>query len=135
MTDLFASRFEAAWKEPTPDSLTALLAEDVVLLQPHLPPIRGKAAAHAEFSRLFAWIPGTHSVVLNSSETEGVVFIEHELRFPVGSRTIRLPAVDRFVLRNGLGAERVVYFDQARLILGVLKHPSLWPGYLRYRFG
>lgn len=133
--DSFASRFEQAWKNPTADGLAALLAEDVVLIQPHLPPIRGRAAAHAEFARLFAWIPGTHSIVRSSRESGDLAFIEHELRFPVGNGTIRLPSVDRIVLRDGLIAERVVYFDQLRLMLGVLKHLSLWPGYLKYRFG
>ena len=135
MAESFASKFESAWKEPSPDGLVALLSEDVILRQPHLPTIRGKAAAHREFTRLFSWLPGTHSVVKSSRESGDVAFIEHELRFPVGTKVIALPAVDRFVLRNGLGVERIVYFDQVRLILSVLKHPSLWLGYFKYRFG
>ena len=62
-------------------------------------------------------------------------FIEHELRFPAGGSHIVLPAVDRFVLRDGLGAERLVYFDQLRLIGSVLKRPGLWGGFAKYRFG
>ena len=135
MPESFVARFEFAWKKPTPDGLVALLDEDVILRQPHLPAIRGKAAAHREFTRLFSWIPGTHSIVRSSQESGDVAFIEHELRFPVGNKVIALPAVDRFVLRDGLGVERVVYFDQIRLILSVLKHPGLWLGYFRYRFG
>lgn len=131
----FISRFEEAWQEPTPDGLAALLTEDVVLIQPHRPPIRGREAARAEFARLFAWIPGTHSVVWSSRESGDLAFIEHELRFPIGNDLIRLPSVDRITLRNGLVAERVVYFDQMRLVLSVLRHPSLWPGYFKYRFG
>lgn len=133
--DSFTSRFEEAWLAPTADGLAALLAEDVVLIQPHLPPIRGKDAARAEFARLFAWIPGTHSVVWSARESGDLAFIEHELRFPIGNDLVRLPSVDRITLRNGLVAERVVYFDQMRLILAVMRHPSLWPGYLTYRFG
>lgn len=135
MPESFASRFESAWEKPTPDGLVALLSEDVIIRQPHLPAIRGKAAVHREFTRLFTWIPGTHSIVKSSRESDDVAFIEHELRFPVGEKFIALPAVDRFVLRNGLGVERVVYFDQVRLILSVIKHPSLWLGYFKYRFG
>lgn len=134
-SDSFTSRFEQAWKNPTADGLAALLAEDVVLIQPHLQPIRGRAAARAEFARLFAWIPGTHSIVRSACESGDRVFIEHELRFPVGNGVVRLPSVDRIILRDGLITARVVYFDQLRLMLGVLKHPSLWPGYLKYRFG
>jgi hypothetical protein len=37
----FADKFARAWAQPTPDTLVALLHDDVVLLQPHRPPIRG----------------------------------------------------------------------------------------------
>lgn len=43
--DAFIAAFTAAWATPSPERLVALLAEDVVLRQPHLPPIRGRAAA------------------------------------------------------------------------------------------
>jgi hypothetical protein len=131
----FAKRFEQAWQAPMPDRLVALLREDVVLYQPHLPPLRGKPAVHREFRKLLAWLPGLHSVVKGWQGDDGLLFIEHELRAPMGTSTIRIPAVDRFRLVDGLAAERVVYFDQVRLITAVLRHPRLWTGYLRYRFG
>ncbi len=130
----FSRRFTAAWQAPTAERLASLLADDVVLYQPHLPPIRGKAAAQAEFERLLSWIPGTFSKVKVWREDESVALIEHELHFPVGTGFIRVRAVDRFNLEQGLGKERVVYFNLLRLIGGVLKHPSLWWGYLKYRF-
>lgn len=113
----------------------ALLHPDVVLYQPHLPPIRGREAALREFRRLLAWLPTFHGAVTRWSESGGHVFIEWKMQLPLGGRTISIPAVDRFLVRDGLGMERVVYFDQLRLIAAVAGHPRLWAGYLKYRFG
>ena len=135
MPGSFAKRFELAWKNPTAEGLADLLADNVVLYQPHLPPLRGKAAAVAEFKRLFTWLPGTHSVVKRWEESEEFAFIEHVLHFPVGTDFIRIPSVDRIVLNDGLVIERVAYFDRTKLITAVIKHPSLWFGFIKYRFG
>ena len=131
----FAEQFAAGWAAPTPDRLVALLTDDVVLYQPHLRPVRGKAAALAEFRRLFRWLPGLHGEVHRARGADGVLYIEWTMRFPLGGAVVQIPAVDRFYLRDGLGAERTVYFDQLPLIAGVLRHPSEWPGYVRYRMG
>ncbi len=131
----FAEQFAASWAAPTVERLAALLTDDVVLYQPHLPPLRGKAAARAEFGRLFRWLPGLHGEVHRARGDGGVVYIEWTMRFPLAGRVVHIPAVDRFYLRDGLGAERTVYFDQIPLIAAVLRHPSVWPGYARYRFG
>ena len=130
----FARRFAEGWAAPTAERLVTLLADDVVLLQPHLPPIRGRAAARAEFERLFRWLPGMRGVVHRARGDEGVLYIEWTMRLPIG-RGVAIDAVDRFLLRDGLGVERTVYFDQLPLIAGVLRNPRAWPGYLRYRFG
>lgn len=134
MADSFSERFEEAWKSPSADRLAELFADDVVLFQPHLPPVRGKKAAIAEFNHLFAWLPGTHSVVQRWRESPELAFIEHVLHFPVGGEFIRIPSVDRFKLKEGLAIERVAYFDRVKLISAILRHPSLWPGFIRYRF-
>jgi hypothetical protein len=131
----FARRFADAWKRPTPEKLIELLHPDVLLYQPHLPPIRGREAAKAEFERLFRWLPGLHGEVERSCGADGVVFIEWEMRFPIGREPVRIPAVDRFLLRDGLGIEREVYFDQQPLYLALLARPDAWAGFLRYRFG
>ena len=130
----FAAKFAEAWAQPTPERLVALLCDDVTLLQPHLPPIRGKAAARAELSRLLRWLPELHGDGFRAGGEGDVVFIEWRMR---RSRTSSdfIPAVDRFLLRDGLGLERIVYFDQFRMMRMVLAHPSLWPGFLKYRFG
>ncbi|WP_165797479.1 nuclear transport factor 2 family protein [Solimonas fluminis] len=134
MSRPFAEQFAQAWARPTPAGLVALLQPDARLLQPHQPPIQGREAALEEFRRLLAWLPALHGEVTRWSQSGDTVFIEWRMRLPLGRRTITIPAVDRFLLRDGLGAERVVYFDPMRLVAAVLSHPPLWPGYLKYRF-
>lgn len=131
----FARAFERAWAEPTPERLVALLHPEVTLHQPTAPPIRGREAALADFRRLFRWLPGLHGVVERSSSDGDQVFIEHRLRAPIGRGGFELPAVDRFVLRDGLAIERIVYFDRVPFVLAVLGSPRHVPGFLRYRFG
>ncbi|MGH7893922.1 MAG: nuclear transport factor 2 family protein [Candidatus Binatia bacterium] len=135
MKHAFAEAFEEAWSAPTAERLVALLHPDVVLLQPHLPPIRGRENALREFRRLFAWLPGLHGAVERSSGSDELVFIEWQMKLPVGRGTVGIHAVDRFLLKGGLGIERAVYFDQLALIRTVLAHPRLWPGYAKYRLG
>jgi hypothetical protein len=130
----FARRFAEAWAHPTPDGLVALLHDDVVLYQPHMPPIRGKEAARAEFVRLLRWLPELSGEVERSAGADDLLFIEWRMRVPVGGGTY-LRAVDRFFLHDGLAAERIVYFDQQRLAAIVATHPQLWPGFVKYRFG
>ena len=128
----FGLLFAQAWDSPSVDGLVALLHDGVVLYQPHRPPIRGKAAAIAEFEKLFRWLPAFRGDVELVRGSDGVVFIEWVMKPGHG---MELRAVDRFVIRDGRGAERRVYFDQVQLILQVLRRPYLWLGYLRYRFG
>ena len=129
----FADKFSKAWASPTPEALVALLHPEVTLLQPHLPPIHGREAALREFRKLFHWLPGTHGEVDRSCSDGDLVYIEWRLIFPIGKHGVALRAVDRFVLKDGLGYERRVFFDQMPLVLAVLKRPWHWPGFLKYR--
>ncbi len=78
-------------------------------------------------------MPGTRGEIDRSCSEGDLVYIEWRLIFPIGKRGVTLPAVDRFLLKDGLGHERRVFFDQMPLILAVLVRPWLWPGFLRYR--
>jgi len=130
-----AEAFEAGWAAPTAERLVALLHEDIVLLQPQLPPIRGKAAARAEFRRLFRWLPGTSGVVDRTVSAPGIAMIEWRLTFPIGRGGTTIPIVDRLLVRDGLIVERAAYFDQTPILLAVGARPWLLPGFARYRFG
>lgn len=130
----FAARFAQAWAEPTPDRLVAILHDDVVLRQPHRPPIHGKAAARAELARLLHHLPGLHGTVDRASGAQGLVFIEWRMILPDGGAGLQLPAVDRFFVEGGLGRERIVYFDQLALMIALASRPRLLARFARYRF-
>lgn len=131
----FAQKFAEAWRKPSPENLVALLHPEVTLYQPHLPPIHGKAAAFREFRRLLRWLPALRGEVDQFRGSDGVVFIEWRIIYPIGKEGFTVQAVDRLTLQEGLAIERAVYMDVRRLMLLIIFHPYLWPGYLRYRFG
>jgi hypothetical protein len=41
------------------------------------------------------------------------------------------PAVDRFIVRDGLAIERISYFDGAQLFAEILKRPRGWGRFAR----
>jgi SnoaL-like domain len=131
----FAERFAEVWKNPSVEKLVTLLHADVVLYQPHLPVMHGRAAAGEEFQRLLQWLPDFHGDVERFRGSDGVVFIEWRMMFPIGKRGVSIPAVDRFILEDGVAIERVVYFNQLPLVIAILSHPGVWRGFRKYRFG
>jgi ketosteroid isomerase-like protein len=122
----FVEQFHKAWSTSTVEELMALLTEDVVLIQPGVPSTRGKPAARNQFSRLLRMIPDLHVVVHRWAAREDTVFIEFSLVGTFGGRELSWPAVDCFLLRDGLAAERISYFDPMPLFLQVLKRPRSW---------
>jgi ketosteroid isomerase-like protein len=129
----FVERFAGAWGASDVDRLLALLAEDVVLKQPMAPTTVGKAAARDAFTRLFVAFPGLTATVHRWAAEGELTFIEFTLRCGFGGRELSWPAVDRFLLRDGLAAERVSYFDALPLFLKILMRPRGWPGLARAR--
>jgi hypothetical protein len=134
MEQEFVQRFAEVWKHPSPERLVVLLHPDMVLYQPQAPAIRGKQAARREFERLLRWLPDLCGDVKRWCGASGVVFIEWHMHFPIGRR-LAIRAVDRFVLWQGLGIERAVYFNPLPLLAAVVTHPQAWPRFIRYRFG
>ena len=130
----FVDAFEAFWRMPSLDGLDGILSHDVVLRQPLGPTTHDLAAGKRAFSRIFTAIPDLHGVVDRWAATEDGVFIEFRLMGTVGGRPIEWPVVDRFVLQNGLAAERISYFDPAPLLRAVLTRPTSWWRFLRSRF-
>ena len=81
----------------------------------------------AEFVRQFEseWAK-FHVKVHRWAAREDAVFIEFTLIGTFGEREVSWPAVDRIVLRNGLVAERVSYFDPMVLGVQLLTRPRGW---------
>ena len=123
---LFVERFETQWSKSNAGALAELLTDDVVLIQPGMPSTTGKQAAVTVFSRLFRLIPDLHVLVQRWAAGGQVVFIEFSLIGTFGGRELSWPVVDRFLLRDGLVAERISYFDPMPLMLTVLKRPRGW---------
>lgn len=122
----FVRQFDKAWSTSSVDALMALLTDDVVLIQPGVPSTAGKAAARREFSRLLRMIPDLHVSVHRWAARDETVFIEFSLVGTFGDRELSWPAVDCFLLRGGLAAERISYFDSTPLFLQILKRPRGW---------
>lgn len=130
----FVERFASAWGRSDLDALMALLAGDVVLVQPMLRKVTGKAACREEFARLFALIPDLRARVHRWAARGEIVFIEFTLSGTLGGAEVSWPVVDRFLLRDGLVAERVSYFDSLPLGMEFLKRPRAWRRLLRSGF-
>lgn len=122
----FVDRFQSAWASSDPDQLAALLADDVVLIQPVMPVSVGKAAAREGFARLLRMIPDLHVVVHEWATRNDVVLIEFTLTGTFGGREVAWPAVDRIRLRDGLIVERISYFDSMPLNAQMLTRPKGW---------
>jgi ketosteroid isomerase-like protein len=129
----FVERFAAAWAHPGVERFVAMLAPDVLLLQPVTPPVRGRDAARREFARLLRWLPDLCGVVDQWGHDGDTTLIAWRLRFTLGRTPFELRIVDRLVVRDGLIVEREAYFDSLRFLLATLGRPRAWPGYLRYR--
>jgi ketosteroid isomerase-like protein len=122
----FAASFAEAWAEPTPDRLMSLLHPDVRLVAPLMATTVGHDEARREFTRLFELMPDIRGRVQRWSGTEDVVFIEFTLSGTLRGHPIEWQLVDRFRLEDGLGIERVSYFDPLPLVAAFARVPSAW---------
>lgn len=130
----FVDRFAAAWRDPDLDRHESLWADDIVLVQPLMGTLRGRAECRAAFDRLFRLVPDLRATVHEWSANDRVIYIEFTLHGTFGGRALSWSAVDRFVLSDGLIAERVSYFDSAPLVLAMAVRPRGWRRLLGTRF-
>ena len=122
----FVERFAATWAAPDLGAHEALWAEDVVLVQPLMEAAVGRAACREALARLFRLVPDLRADVHRWSGSAELVFIEFTLSGTFGGRPVSWDAVDRFVLKQGLVAERVSYFDAIPLSLELASRPRGW---------
>ena len=127
----FVKRFADFWADPSPDKMSTLLTEDVVLIQPMSAPMSGIEAAKAEFAKLFSWLPDLRAAVDGWGVNGDTLFIEFRLMATIGGRRVEWPVVDRFAMRGDKASKRVTYFDSLPLVLQLLKTPSAWPAWWR----
>jgi ketosteroid isomerase-like protein len=122
----FVARFEKAWGESDPDALLELLTDNVRLIQPTMTHTVGKQAARKQFAALLEAIPDLHVEVHRWAARDDVLFIEFTLIGTYGGRELSWPAVDRFLLRDGLAAERISYFDPLPIAAALVTRPRGW---------
>jgi ketosteroid isomerase-like protein len=125
--------FAHAWATPQLDRFMALLHPDVRLLQPVTKPILGRDAARVEFARLLDWLKDMRGTVDHTAIDGAVALIAWRLVFSLGRRPFELRIVDRIVVAEGLIREREAYYDSLGFMMVLLRRPSAWPGYWRYR--
>ncbi len=128
-----ARRFMEEWARPNADRLVELLDPNARLIQPVTPEIHGKEAARREFQRLFRWLPDARGEIDAIAANGDTLLIAWRLRFTVGRAPYELRIVDRIVGRDNLIVEREAYFNSLHFFLTVLRRPSAWLGYIRYR--
>lgn len=142
----WVERFKAGWRAGEgPDAFAEhfrpMLAPDVRLVQPQLPPLEGFEAFKRSFVKpTFALIPDIHGKVERWVSDEpgterGTIYIELTLHGTIGRRAISFRACDRLSMRNGVAIERESYFDPAPLLSAVLRGPSVWPRFVRLQLG
>jgi len=108
----FVAKFTDFWRSPVdPERLGTVLHADGRLDTPGLPPTVGLDAGKEAFRNLFALMPDFRAELERWSAAGDAVFLELTLRANVGGRELRVPAVDRFLLRDGKAVERVSFFD------------------------
>jgi limonene-1,2-epoxide hydrolase len=131
--DEFVERFAAAWADPDPRRLSALLHPDVRLVQPLEGEVRGTAKVDAMWRRTFGLMPDLRGQVLRWAERDGFLVIELHLSGTLGRRRIEWITSDHIRLEDGLVKERVAHFDPTPLVTGLVRTPSAWPRAARLR--
>ncbi|MEV5299709.1 nuclear transport factor 2 family protein [Amycolatopsis methanolica] len=89
--------FAEGWARPRPQAWDALLAEDVELNQPMVPPTRGRQGWGREAERLLGFLPDLRGVVLSWAGREDRLFIELRLSGTLRRQAARLPGRGRAV--------------------------------------
>ena len=119
-------QFERGWSAPSPTAFDGFLADGVVLVQPALPTVRGRAQAHESLARLFLFAPTLTGRVLSWSSDGNVLFIEIEFSASGRRRPLRFNAVDRVLFdAHGVVHERVTYMDPLELTKQIARSPRL----------
>lgn len=138
--DLAAERwveaFTEGWRSPASldafvDHFEPWFTDDVRMVQPQLPTMVGREAFREGFRPAFELIDGLRATVHRWAAAGDVVFVEFTLEGTIGRRAVRVPAVDRFTLRDGLVAERVTHFDPTPMVLAIGASPRAWPRFAR----
>jgi ketosteroid isomerase-like protein len=116
----FVARFAEFWRPPVRlERVANLLHPDARLITPGLPDVLGVDGAIASFEQVFALVPDFSVEPLAWRGDREMVFIELRLTGTVGGQRLSIPAIDRFLLRDGKATERVSFFDRSQFAAAV----------------
>jgi ketosteroid isomerase-like protein len=121
-----AELFQRGWYAPGPGAWDDLLTEDVELVQPMIPPTRGRAAWDAQILDVLRLVPDLHGTVQHWSGHGNTLFIELALEGTLGGKPVSWGLVDVLTLEGDRCRKRVSYFDSAPLALAILRRPRAW---------
>jgi ketosteroid isomerase-like protein len=124
--------FAAGWDSPgSAERFYAHFApgfhEQVRLIQPGAPTVKGLRAFRALFQPVFELFPDLRADVHRWVGEGDSVYIEFTLSGTLGGRHVSWRAVDRLTFQDGLMVERQSFFDPTPSRLALLRHPPSWP--------
>jgi len=105
------SRFCAAWSDFDLDALMAFFTDDAVYHNIPLEPVVGPEAIRATIDGFTAGVDGVEFEVLRIAANGEFVLTERIDRFSTAGRTITLPVMGAFDVRDGKIAAWRDYFD------------------------
>ena len=136
--DEFPTIFEEGWALPKPqpflEFFLPLIAPDAVFIQPTFRPAHGRVQIQRTFRRLFTLYPDLVAVPQRSAARGDTVYIESICTTRLGGSQFSFAVCDRFVIRDGLLAERRSYTDPGPAVRALLRHPTAWPRAIRSWF-
>ncbi|HWB67012.1 MAG TPA: limonene-1,2-epoxide hydrolase family protein [Mycobacteriales bacterium] len=110
----FVDAFVAAWPVGDADAVARFFDEDAVYQNGPLPKLRGRDAIRDELARFMA-LGGEVAVDIRHLVAEGeLVMSERVDRFVLDGRTISLPVMGAFEVRDGVITAWRDYFDLAQ---------------------
>jgi SnoaL-like domain len=119
-------RFERGWNAPSPSAFDDFLADDVVLRQPLIPAVNGRAECHRYLARLLLFAPNLRGRLLSWAARDNELFLTVHMSAQVGRRSVQWTLVDRVRFDDsGMMHERQSFFDPSTLAWQIGRSPRL----------
>ena len=119
--------FATAWAAPEPHAWDPILDEDVLLAQPMIRTVRGRAGWWSEVARLLALLPDLRAEVLDWSGSEDRLFVHIRFTATLAGRPLVWSAVDVMRLGSaGTIVRRDSYFDPVLPVAAIARRPRAW---------
>ncbi|WP_367897676.1 nuclear transport factor 2 family protein [Leptospira sp. WS58.C1] len=95
--------------------LRSLFAENIKLIAPGTPTVRGLRRALMLFEKTFQEMPDLHATIHRYAFRDDILFIEMTFMATIAGESFAWDNIDRFLLANGKALERKAFFDPTEL--------------------